>query len=91
MIMKILVLIVALLSVAAVVAMFSKKKYTLTRSIVINKSRKEVFDYIRMNANQKSYSKWLSLDPDTRISFRGSTDGMPGAIRFAMGSSDKVI
>ena len=72
MILKILVLMVALLSVAAVIAMFSKKKYTPTRSILVNRSRQEVFDYIRMNANQKSYSKWLSLDPNTKVSFKGS-------------------
>lgn len=88
MIIKILVVLVAFISVAAVVALFTKNKYTLARDIVINKPKQEVFDYVKLNKNQKSYSKWLSLDPNTKIEFRGAEDGTPGSI-LAFASKDK--
>lgn len=80
MIIKIVVVIIAIIAVAAVVALFTKNKYTLTRDIVVNKPSQEVFDYIKLNKNQRSYSKWLSLDADTKIEFRGAADGTPGSI-----------
>jgi hypothetical protein len=88
MIVKILVVIVALVSVAAVIAMFTKNKYTLNRNIVINKPKSEVFNFIKLNRNQKSYSRWLSLDPNTKIGFKGAEDGTPGAI-LTFDSNDK--
>lgn len=88
MILKILVFVIAIVSVAAVVAMFTKDKYTLVRQVVINAPKQEVFDYIKLNSNQKSYSKWLSLDPQTKIGFKGSPDGKPGSI-LTFESNDK--
>ena len=87
-IIKIVVVLVAIVSVAAVVALFTKNKYTLTRNIVINRSKPEVFNFIKLNKNQKSYSKWLSLDPNTKIELRGAEDGTPGAI-LAFESKDQ--
>lgn len=77
---KIVVVLVAIISVAAVVALFTKNKYTLTRDIVINRAKNDVFAFIRLNKNQKMYSKWLSLDPNTKIGLRGAEDGTPGSI-----------
>lgn len=80
MILKIIVVLIAVVAVAAVVAMFTKNKYTLKREVVVNKPRQEVFDYIKLNRNQKTYSKWLSLDPDTKIELRGAQDGTAGSV-----------
>lgn len=88
MILKIIVVIIAIISVALVVALFSKNKYTLSREITINRPRQEVFAYVRLLQNQKAYSKWLSLDPDTKIAFKGAPDGTPGAI-LTFDSKDK--
>ncbi len=88
MILKIIVVIIALVSVALVIAMFSKNKYTLRREITINRPRQEVFAYVSLLKNQKAYNKWLSLDPDTRIDFKGAPDGTPGAI-LTFDSKDK--
>lgn len=79
-ILKAFTILVAIISMAAVIALFSKNKYTLTRNIVINKPKEEVFAYIKLNRNQQAYSKWLSLDPNTKIQFKGAADGTPGAI-----------
>jgi len=80
MLIKIFVVIIAIVSVAAVIALFTRDKYTLVRTIVVTKPAPLVFNYIRFNRNQRSYSKWLSLDPHTAIDFKGAPDGTPGAI-----------
>lgn len=87
MLVKIVVVLVAIVSVAMVAAMFTKKDYTLKREIAINKPSQDVFQYIRYLRNQEAYSKWLSLDPDTKINYKGSVDGTPGAI-LAFSSRD---
>ncbi|MNK04827.1 Polyketide cyclase / dehydrase and lipid transport [compost metagenome] len=80
MIIKIIVVIIAIVSVCMVIAMFSKSKYTLTREIIINRSVADVFDYVRYLKNQPEYNKWLLLDPNTKIGYKGQPDGSPGAI-----------
>ena len=90
MIFKIITILVAVLSTAAVIAMFTRSKYTLVRKIVIHQPVNNVFDFIRHNNNQKKYSKWLSLDPDTKIALRGAADGTPGSI-LAFASSNKKV
>jgi hypothetical protein len=63
-----------------VIAMFTKRKYTISREITINTPKEKVFDFIRFNRNQKLYSKWLSFDPNTKIELKGVQDGMPGSV-----------
>ncbi|PIF34652.1 polyketide cyclase/dehydrase/lipid transport protein [Flavobacterium sp. 9] len=77
---KIIIVLVAIIALALVVAMFTKDKYTITRQIVINKPKQEVFDFIKLNQNQKLYSKWLLLDPNTKIEIKGNPDGMSGSV-----------
>ncbi|MCD0469812.1 SRPBCC family protein [Flavobacterium sp. JAS] len=79
-IVKIITVLVAIISLALVVAMFTKDKYTITRQIVINKSKHDVFDFIKLNQNQKLYSKWLLLDPNTKIEIKGAADGTSGSV-----------
>lgn len=80
MIIKILVVLVAILSVAMTIAMFSKDKYTLKRVITIHKPKQEVFEYIRLLKNQNAYSKWLQMDKNTKIAYKGAADGQAGSI-----------
>lgn len=77
---KIITVLVAIIALALVVAMFTKDKYTIIREIVINKPKQEVFDFVKFNKNQKLYSKWLLLDPNTKIEMRGTADGTPGSV-----------
>ena len=87
MLLKLIVIFIALISVAMVTALFTKKEYTLKREIVINRPKDGVFDYIRYLKNQEDYSKWLKLDPNTKIEYKGAPDGKPGAI-LAFSSKD---
>jgi hypothetical protein len=88
MIIKILVVFVAVVSVAAVVAMFTKNRYTLKRDVIVKKPKDEVFLFIKKNRNQTLYSRWLSFDPNTRIELSGAEDGQAGAI-LSFASKDK--
>ncbi len=53
-------------------------------------AKPDVFAFIKLNENQKLYSKWLSLDPDTKIELRGAEDGTPGSI-LAFESKNKKV
>jgi hypothetical protein len=88
MLVKILVVLAAIILNVLVVALFTKNRYTLKREVDIDRPTAEVFDYIKLNKNQKYYSKWLSLDPNTKIEFKGAADGTPGAI-FAFQSKNE--
>lgn len=71
--------IVALVSLVLVLALFTKKGYTVERSIVINKPVNEVFDYVKRLKNQDYYNKWVMTDPNMTKTFTG-TDGTVGFI-----------
>lgn len=69
--------IVALIALVLIVALFVKKEYAVERSIVINKSKQEVFDYIKLLKNQDEFSFWALQDPNMKKDFFG-TDGTVG-------------
>jgi hypothetical protein len=68
-------------------ALFIKKEYKIEREISINKSRQEVFDYVKLIKNQDYYSKWVMTDPQMKKDFRG-TDGTVGFV-YAWDSENK--
>ncbi len=79
MIKKILVTIIIIIAIPLVVAMFVKKEYSVEREIVINKPKQEVFDYVKYLKNQDNYSKWATMDPAMKKTYRG-TDGTVGFV-----------
>lgn len=79
MLRNILLIIVILLLLPFIVALFVKKDYEVERSIIINQSKEEVFNYIKFLKNQNNYSKWASMDPAMDKTYRG-TDGTVGFI-----------
>lgn len=86
---SILLVIVSIILVLLVIALFVKKGYSIERSIVINKPRSEVFDYVRFVKNQDNYSKWVMLDPLMKKDFEG-TDGTVG-FKYAWDSKNKNV
>jgi hypothetical protein len=75
----ILAIIGGLIALILLVAAFTRKKYSVERSIVINKSATEIFDYIKHIKNQDYYSKWVMTDPNMKKTFTG-IDGTVGFI-----------
>jgi hypothetical protein len=75
----ILIIIVILIAIPLITALFVKKEYSVERDIVINKPKKEVFDYVKYLKNQNDYSKWANIDPAMKKEFRG-TDATVGFV-----------
>ena len=85
----ILLLIPALIALMLIVAVFVKKEYSLEREITVNRSKSEVFDYVRYLKNQDNYSVWFLMDPDMKKEFTG-VDGTVGFVS-AWESDDKQV
>ncbi|MFT3795291.1 SRPBCC family protein [Flavobacterium sp.] len=78
-----------LIALVLIVAMFVKKNYSLQRQIAINKSRQEVFDFVKHTQNAMRYNKWFMTDPNHRKELRG-TDGTVGFV-YAWDSDNKQV
>lgn len=85
--LTILVIIVTLVGLLLIIALFVKKEYIIEREIIINKSKQEVFNYVKFLKNQDNYSKWVMTDPGMKKNFRG-TDGTVGFV-YAWDSDNK--
>src|SRR3954468_17994635 len=75
----VLIVVVVIIGLIVLLGAIMKKKYTISSSVVINRSQAEVFDYIRHIRNQKYYSKWVMADPNVNVNYSG-TDGTVGFI-----------
>ncbi len=75
----ILIVIVALVAIVLILALITKKEYSLEREVTINKSKQEVFHYIKFLKNQDNYSKWVMMDPNMKKEYTG-TDGTAGFV-----------
>lgn len=49
----------------------------IEKAIVINRSRQEVFEYVKFARNMDHYSVWNMADPDKKTEYKG-TDGTVG-------------
>ena len=78
--MNIVLLVVAIVvAVPLLIALFIPRNYEITGTVVIEKPRHVVFDYIKFLKNQDYYSKWVQSDPNMRKEFRG-IDGTIGFV-----------
>lgn len=75
----ILIAVGILIAVPLIVALFAKKDYEVEREITIDKPKEEVFDYVKFLKNQDNYSKWATMDPEMKKTYRG-TDGTVGFV-----------
>ncbi len=80
------IIILAIIAIGLIVAAFLPKGFTYERSIVINKPRAVVFDYIKYIKNQDNYGKWQLMDPGMKKSYEG-TDGNVG-FRYSWDSKE---
>ena len=79
-ILKIIVIvIVVLIALLLIVALFVKKEYNIERTIVINKPKADVYNYVSHIKNQIHYNVWVQADPNMKQEFIG-TDGTVGFI-----------
>lgn len=71
--------IASLLILILLIAAVSKKSYAVERSIVINRPKEQVYDYLRHLKNQDKFNKWTMTDPNMKKTYIG-TDGEAGFI-----------
>ena len=84
----ILLIIVAIIALLFIVALFSKKQYAVERTVVIQRPKHEVFNYITRLKNQDNYSKWVMMDPLMKKTYRGE-DGSKGFV-YAWNGNNKA-
>lgn len=81
--MKALKIIGMMLAVVVVLflllGLIAPKQFDVTRSIVINAPRENVFSYLQSFEKQQSWSPWVERDPDMQSEIIG-TDGTVGAL-----------
>jgi|SRR6185437_121991 len=76
-----LIMIIIFLVVAfpIVKAKLMKNEYTISREIIINKPKNQVFDYLKMLKNMAYYNKWVMADPNAKMEYKGA-DGTVGFV-----------
>ena len=74
-----LYIILAIVAVIILLIAFAPRKYAVERSIVINRNRSDVFDYVKYIKNSENWSPWDEKDPDMKKEYRG-TDGEVGFV-----------
>jgi len=87
--MTILLTVLIILAIPFLIALFSAKQYSIVRSIAINKSHSEVFDYCKLLQNGEKYNKWMMTDPGMKKTLTG-IDGTVGFI-YAWESDNKQV
>ena len=61
-----------------ILGMLAPKNYDVSRSIIVNKPKSEVFKSLRSLKKQGEWSPWEKKDPNMKKEFTG-TDGEVGA------------
>lgn len=84
---KIGIAIVSIIALLLLVALFMPKEYSITRSVVVNKPKAEVFDFVKHIKNQDKYSVWNQADPNMHQESKG-TDGTVGFVNRWHGNKD---
>ena len=80
---------VGIVALALLTALFVKKEFAVERQTTINKSKKEVFDYIKLLKNQRNFSVWAKKDTNAVTEYSG-VDGTVGAV-YAWKSKNKEL
>ena len=76
---KIVLVLAVIIGAILVAAIFIKKDYSTSRSVVINQPISTVFGYVKLLQHQNDYSKWAGMDPQMEKTYTG-TDGKVGFI-----------
>lgn len=75
----ILLILVGIIALLLITGLFVDGKYAVEREVTINKSKQEVFDYVKYLKNQDNFSVWAKIDPVMKKEFKGE-DGTVGFV-----------
>lgn len=82
-----LYLVVGIVALVVLLALIAPKTYHVSRSVVIEKPRSEVFTYLRSLKNMDDWSPWAKKDPNMEKKITG-TDGEVGAVSYWNGNKE---
>lgn len=85
-----LYILLALITIVLFLALVAPKKYEVNRSVVVNKSLPETFQYLKLIRNQDHWSPWRKKDPNMKQESVG-TDGEVGFIAKWEGNKEVGI
>lgn len=77
--MIVLEIILGLILLVFILAFFSPTKWSIEAEVIIDKSKADIYNYIKLLRNSENYNKWVMLDPNMSREFKG-TDGTVGFI-----------
>ncbi len=78
-------LIIAVITFFAFLHAWAKKDYDVSRTVVINKPREEVYNFVRQLKNQPLWNPWFERDPDAIKKYKGN-DGKVDASFYWKGN-----
>lgn len=78
-------LIIALITFFAFLHAWARKDYDVSRTVVINKPREEVYNFVRQLKKQPLWNPWFSRDPEAIMKYKGE-DGKAGASFYWKGN-----
>lgn len=79
-------LIIAIITFFAFLHAWARKDYDVNRTVVINRPREEVFNYVRQLKKQPLWNPWFQRDTSASMKYKGE-DGKPGASFYWNGNS----
>jgi hypothetical protein len=82
----ILIVVAAFITILLILALLVKKNYVLVKEITLNKPKQDVFNYIKLLKNQGNYSKWMMMDPNVKLKFKGKD----GTVGFVLAWDSKI-
>lgn len=77
-------ILIGLITFVAFLHAWSKKDYEISRTILINAPKAEVYAYIRQLKKQDQWIPWFRNNPEMILRFKGE-DGKPGASSYWKG------
>ena len=75
----VLYILAAIVGILIILALVAPKKYDVSRSIDINRSKSDVFNYLKLLKKQSEWSPWQNRDPEMKQTFTGE-DGEIGFV-----------
>jgi hypothetical protein len=79
----------ALTALTLITGLYLPKDYTVSRQVTINRSKSDVYDYIKFMKHQHDYSVWWKMDPNQVTTYTGE-DGTIGFIAAWKSELDSV-
>ena len=67
----------AVLAFVLITGLFLPKEYTVSRTVTIERSNADVYNYVKYLKNQSDYNVWAQMDPNQSTTYTGE-DGQVG-------------